>query len=416
VTVADHTGWRPLRRPDHPRGPSPFSRLAAAHALSVAGDTLVTVALAGSLFFNISPTAARGKVTLSLLVTMAPFAVIAPLLGPALDRVQGGRRLMVVAAALGRAFTCLAMAEVVNGLWLFPAAFAALVFSKAHAVAKSSLVPASVESEDRLVEANAKLALTAGVVGFVAAGPAVAILKVWGAAWVLRVDFAVFLAGAVASLRIAAARTEEPGRQPEEGRAQLHDAGVRLAATSMAVLRGAVGFTTFLVAFSFRRAHAPSWWFGVVLATSMVGTLVGAALAPRLRERIHEETIITACLGVLAATALLAARLHTSRPVIALFTGAVGVAASAGKLAFDSLVQRDAPAAVQGRAFARFETEFQLVWVVGALLPVVLAVPDRVGFFVLAVGPALAALSYLSGRRALRGRRRLPASGENPVS
>jgi hypothetical protein len=53
VTVADHAGWRPLRRPDHPAGPSPFSRLAAAHALSVAGDTLVTVALEGSLFFNI---------------------------------------------------------------------------------------------------------------------------------------------------------------------------------------------------------------------------------------------------------------------------------------------------------------------------------------------------------------------------
>jgi hypothetical protein len=337
---------------------------------------------------------------------MAPFAVIAPLLGPALDRVRGGRRLMVVLAAAGRAVTCLAMAEVVNGLLLFPAAFAALVFSKAHAVAKSSLVPAAVDSSERLVEANSKLALTAGVVGFVAAGPAVGILKLWGAAWVLRVDVAVFLAGAVAALRMAPARVEEPGRQPEEARAQLHNAGIRLAATSMAVLRGAVGFTTFLVAFSFRRAHAPSWWFGVVLATSMIGTLAGAAIAPRLRERLREETIITSCLAVLAAAALLAARLHTSRPVTALFTGAVGIAANAGKLAFDSLVQRDAPAAAQGRTFARFETEFQLVWVVGALLPVVLAVPDRVGFFVLAVGPAVAALSYVSGRRTLVARSR----------
>jgi hypothetical protein len=90
-----------------------------------------------------------------------------------------------------------------------------------------------------------------------------------------------------------------------------------------------------------------------------------------------------------------------NRPVTALLTFVVGVSASAGKLAFDSLVQRDAPKAVQGRSFARFETEFQLVWVVGALIPVALSIPERVGFFVLAVGPAVAALSYVTGRRAL---------------
>jgi hypothetical protein len=397
-----------MRRPDHRSTPSPFSRLAIAHALSLGGDAMVTVALAGSLFFNISPTAARGKVTLSLLLTIAPFAVVAPLLGPALDRVKGGRRLMVFAAAAGRAVTCLLMAEVTHSLLLFPAAFTALVLSKAHAVAKSSLVPAAVESEDRLVEANAKLSLTGGIVGFIAALPAVAILKVFGAPWVLRLDSIVFVAAAVAALRIASARVEEPGPRPE-ARAELHDAGIRLAATSMAVLRGAVGFTTFLIAFAFRRSHVPSWWFGVVLATSMAGSLLGAAAAPRLRERLREESILTGCLVLVVAAGLVAARSH-SRPATAVFTGVVGFAASAGKLAFDSLVQRDAPKAVQGRSFARFETEFQLVWVVGALIPVVLSIPERVGFFVLAVAPAVAALSYVTGRRALRPRHARPDS------
>jgi hypothetical protein len=101
-----------------------------------------------------------------------------------------------------------------------------------------------------------------------------------------------------------------------------------------------------------------------------------------------------------AVAGLLTARLD-SRPAVAVLTFAVGVAASAGKLAFDSLVQRDAPDAAQGRAFARFETEFQLVWVLGALLPVVFTIPDRAGFFVLAVGAAVAAVTYLTGRRAL---------------
>ena len=404
---AEDAGWRALRRPDHPRPPSPFSRLAVAHALSIAGDTMVTVALAGSLFFDISPTAARGRVTLSLILTMAPFAVVAPLLGPALDRVRGGRRLMVVGAAGGRALTCLAMAQVVDNLLLFPAAFSALVLSKAHAVAKSALVPSAVDSEERLVEANAKLSLTGGVAGFVAAGPAVLILRLAGAPWVLGVAAVVFMATAVAALRLVSAHSE-PAVETAQARAELHDPGIRLAATTMAVLRAAVGFVTFLVAFTFRRSDAPSWWFGVVLATSMAGTLLGAAAAPRLRQRLREESILTGCLLVLAAAALLAAR-SESRPVTALFTGVVGFSASAGKLAFDSLVQRDAHHAAQGRAFARFETEFQLVWVVGALIPVVLSIPARVGFFVLAVGPLLAGLSYVMGRRTLRLRRHPPA-------
>lgn len=388
-----------MRRPGQTMSPSPFSRLAIAHTLCVAGDTMVTIALADSVFFNIDPSAARGKVTLTLLLTMAPFAVVAPLLGPFIDRARGGRKLMLVAAAAGRALTCLVMAQVVDSLLLFPAAFAALVLSKAHAVAKSSLVPAAVDSEERLVEANAKLSLTGGVAGFVAAGPAVLVLRLAGAPWELGLAAVVFTAAAVAALRIAPARLEQQSAAAEV-KEELHHAGVRLAATSMAVLRAAVGFMTFLVAFVFRREHVPSWWFGIVLATSMAGTLLGAAAAPRLRERLREESILTGCLVFVALGGLLAARLN-NRPVTALLAFIVGFSASAGKLAFDSLVQRDAPKAVQGRSFARFETEFQLVWVVGALLPVALSIPERVGFTLLALGPAVAAFFYVTGRRAL---------------
>ena len=392
----EDTGWRPLRRPARPATPSPFSRLAVTHALSVAGDTMVTVALAGTLFFDISPTAARGRVTLSLILTMAPFAVVAPLLGPAIDRVRGGRRLMVVVAAAGRAITCLAMAAVVDRLLLFPAAFSALVLSKTHAVAKSSLVPPAVRSEELLVEANSKLALTAGVVGFVAAGPSVGILQLGGAEWVLRVAAVVFGATAVAALRLSAS-----GREEAAGRAtaieELHDVGIRMAAVAMAVLRAAVGFLTFLVAFGFRRDGAPSWWFGVVIAASAVGSLAGAALAPRLRERTGEEPILAASLGVVA-TAGLAATRFDGRVTTTVVAAIVGLAASAGKLAFDALVQRDAPDAVQGRSFARFETAFQLVWVLGALVPVVLSIPTRGGYAVLGIGGAMATAAYLTGR------------------
>jgi hypothetical protein len=83
----------------------------------------------------------------------------------------------------------------------------------------------------------------------------------------------------------------------------------------------------------------------------------------------------------------------------------IAAGAATGRVAFDSLLQRDAPDAVRGRSFARFETRFQVTWVVGALIPV--AIPPvyedlRVGLFVLAVGLGFAGLSYIAGMRAAR--------------
>src|SRR4051795_1089203 len=196
--VTETTGWRPLQNPSRSParrttvGPSPFNRLATVHLISTAGDTLVTLALAGSLFFSISPNAARGRVALSLVLTMAPFAIVAPFLGPAIDRLQGGRRYIVVFTALGRSVSCLFMAAGVHSLLLFPAAFFTLVFSKAHFVAKSALVPAVVSSDDDLVQANSRLAIGSALMGLVAAIPGVAILKLFNAAAVLRVASIVF--------------------------------------------------------------------------------------------------------------------------------------------------------------------------------------------------------------------------------
>src|SRR5690349_8065938 len=78
----DGAGWRPFQPGDGGGVALPFARFARAHALLGAGDTLVALALAGSLFFSISPDAARGRVALYLVLTMAPFAVVAPLIGP----------------------------------------------------------------------------------------------------------------------------------------------------------------------------------------------------------------------------------------------------------------------------------------------------------------------------------------------
>lgn len=383
---------------------SPFARLAITHAFSMAGDALITMALAGSLFFNISPKAARGRVALSLLFTIAPFAVVAPLLGPIIDRTKGGRRLMVVVSLVGRAVCSLLIAREIHSLLLFPAALATLILSKGYIVAKASLVPAAIDDPEHLVEANSKLAVGGALVGLLVAIPGVAVLQLLGARMLLRLDSLVLLAGAVTALRIIPARRPvvpaEPGAgagpaEATERQARL-GTGILLAAGAMGSLRFTVGFMTFLVAFAFRRGHAAPWWYGLVLACSLGGNLVGAAIAPVLRGRLREQWIITGSLGFVAVAAVVAGSLRMlhHRPAAAMLGLVVGLAAGAAKIAFDALVQQDAPEAIQSRAFARFEAAFQLVWVVGGLAPVVFIMSLTLGFTVVTLIALGALISY----------------------
>ena len=375
---------------------SPFSKLAVAHLMSAGGDALVTLALAGSLFFDISPSAARGRVALSLVLTMAPFAVVAPFLGPAIDRLQSGRRYIVVFTALGRSVSCLFMAAGVHSLVLFPAAFFTLVFSKAHFVAKSALVPAVVASDDELVQANARLVVGSALMGLVAAIPGVAILKLFNAAAVLRVASVVFFATAIAAMRIVPAREDRlaTGDAAEE---IVRTRGITLASGVVGVLRATVGFLTFLLAFDFRRHHAPAYWYGIVLACSIGGGLLGAVIAPRLRGFVREERIVVAAL-VVVVVAGVGASVMGGRGAAALMSAVVGLSAGAGKLAFDSLVQRDGHHAAHGRAFAKFESAFQLLWVVGALWPVLISIGAEAGYVIIAVTTGAAMVAYVVAR------------------
>jgi MFS family permease len=399
------SGWRPTSK-GRPGADafvvSPFTRLARTHVLAVAGDTLIAIALAGSLFFNIDPTDARWKVAAYLALTMAPFAFVAPLVGPTLDRVRGGRRWMIVGANALRAVICVLMIGHVDSLLLFPEAFALLVLSKSYHVAKSAIVPTVVRSDEELVEANAKLSLLSGAVGFAAAIPGGLATLIADAEGVLVVAVLVFAAAAIVALQVPATQVA-PLPATEEERAELRGGGILLAASAMGLLRGIVGFLTFLLAFDLRSGDAPAWQFGVVLAVSGVGALLGAVAAPALRRSTDEETILTILLTLTAVTGVATAFIGglTSAAVIAL---AVGAAASGGKLAFDSLVQRDAPDANRGRSFARFETRFQLIWVIGAFIPVAFDLPARLGYLVVAGTAGFAAFSYLAGQRALKAR------------
>ena len=83
-----------------------------------------------------------------------------------------------------------------------------------------------------------------------------------------------------------------------------------------------------------------------------------------------------------------------------LMAAIVALVSTSGRLAFDSLVQRDAPDANRGRSFASFELRFQIVWVVGAVIPVLVTIPARAGFLAIAAASGFALFTYAGGLRA----------------
>jgi hypothetical protein len=378
-------------------GPTPFARLGYTQAASVAGDALVTVSLAGSLFFNVGPDAARSKVLLYLALTLAPFAVVAPLIAPVLDRTRGGRRLVIVLAAAGRAGLAIVMAQNLDGLLLYPAAFGVLVLGKAHQIAKSALTPELVDDDEELVTANSRLALISVVAATVAGVPGAAIQHVLGGDVSLFLAAAVFVVAALLAVKIPRAEQVGPGETPAE-RAELHVPSIQVAGSAMGVLRGSVGFLTFLLAFSLKADGQPAWFYGVVLVASVIGGAVGVVAAPVLKRVTREEILLALALLVPAAVGLYSAW-RDNRVAFMVIALAVAVGAAAGKIAFDSLLQRDGPDHIRGRAFARFETRFQLLWVIGALIPVAIPIDSRIGFFILAIGLGVAGISYLGAYR-----------------
>ena len=63
-------------------------------------------------------------------VSFVPFLFVAPLIGPAIDRMAGGRRLVIQIITVCRIVISVAMAFYVDSVLLFPLAFAAMVLKR----------------------------------------------------------------------------------------------------------------------------------------------------------------------------------------------------------------------------------------------------------------------------------------------
>jgi MFS family permease len=408
----------------------PVGRLSLVQCAMAGGDTLITISLAGSLFFSISPKAADHQVLLYLLFTLAPFAIVSPLLGPLIDRSRGARRLMVVSSGVGRAVLCPLMATHIHSLLLFPLAFCVLVCSKLYLVTKGALVPEMAaldrpeEREAGYATLNARLTLLGTLAGFAVSIPGVILYKLGSSPAVLVLATLVFVAASVAGARLPVMSgrradqlwADEAGRVRDYGKAgetqalqedlqrlqPIANPEVMLGLTAMCIVRGLTGFMTFMLAFGLRRIPGVGlWWYGLVLAGSGAGAIVGLVLVGRLRKRLTEQQLLLSALWLISATALGCALWGTlfAQVVLAFMVGLCGAVAQPS---FDAMTQRYIPLSAQGRAFARFGMRQQLIWVVGSLIPVIIAFTLPQGDATMAVLAAIGGVTYVTGRRAAR--------------
>ena len=190
-------------------GEAGMMRLLDLHAASCAGDTLITIGLAGTIFFNADVGQARGRVALYLIITMVPFALLAPVVGPLLDRFRHGRRYALAVTMLGRAFLAWLISDYIHGFGLFPAAFGVLALSRAYGVARSAAVPRLLPPGLGLSEAGARASIFGTVAGAVAAPIGLLAIKI-GPQWPLRVASVVFIIGAVVAMRLPARADSDP--------------------------------------------------------------------------------------------------------------------------------------------------------------------------------------------------------------
>lgn len=379
---------------------TPFARLARTHTAGTIADAMVAAAFAGSLFFSLPADGARAPVLRYLVITMLPFAVLSPLIGPMIDRLRGGHRFVVLGAAVLRSILAYLLISQIEdaGPPFFLLALCLLVCQKAYQVGRSALVPSVVRSDRELVEANSKLSLLSGISSFAGAVPAAGVMQVFGPKWSLGMATITYAVAAALALQLPPSKVATtPAGEAEK--IELRGAGIVLAGSAMGVLRWCVGFLTLLVAFGFRGENGVTWQLGFVGGASVISQLGGAAAAPKLRDHTKEENLLTGSLITVLVGAILAMLLGEVMGA-ALLGASVGFSAAVGKLAFDSILQRDAPDANRGRAFARFETRFQVMWVIGSLGPVWISMQVGLGFVVIGAMALFALASYSIGRMA----------------
>ncbi|MBA2947189.1 MFS transporter [Streptomyces himalayensis] len=404
----------------HGAGESGLGKLIELHGVNGAGDVMITVALASTVFFSVPTDEARGRVALYLAITMAPFTLLAPVIGPLLDRVPHGRRAAMAGAMLARALLALTLsgAVVTGSLELYPAALGVLVASKAYGVVRSAVVPRLLPPGFSLVKANSRVTL-GGLLATGVAAPIGAGLQLIGPRWPLYGAFVIFVAGMFLSFslppKVDSAKGEDkallaadeehlhgPHLKTTGRRPGLRTVGpaVTHALAANATLRCLSGFLIFFLAFLLREdpmaGQSAAVSLGIVGVAAGTGNALGTAVGAWLKARAPEVIIVTVVALVLGVAIMTA--VFFGAFLVACLGAFAGFAQALAKLSLDALIQRDVPEQVRTSAFARSETLLQMSWVVGGAIGIALPLNGVLG---LSVGAGILAVGWLSTVRGL---------------
>jgi MFS family permease len=365
--------------------------------------------------------------------------VVAPLIGPFLDRFGHGRRWAIGATMAVRAFLAWSLAGAVDETspWLFGAALGILVASKAYNVTRAAAVPRLLPEGLTLVTANARTSM-AGVVGVAISAPIAAAASAIGPEWSLRYATVVFIIATVLAIRLPARVDSSRGEEslgfltgdratdspdnPAPDSSGSTDASrptrpvgavgkVRIPGTMAFALRANCGprwlsgFLTLFMAFLLRAhpidGHSTKFLLAAVIGAAGVGNFAGIALASVLKRVDPRVTVVLALLADVIAV-IFAALAYGLLSLVVLGLVA-GLSQSLAKLALDATIQRDVAERVRTSAFARSDTTLQLAWVIGGFVGIAMPLDPRLGMSVAAVVLLVWALFVLAG-----GGRRTP--------
>ncbi|WP_145943663.1 MFS transporter [Corynebacterium glyciniphilum] len=408
-------------------------------------DAVLAVSLAGTLFFSAAEAESRTSVAAYLLVTIAPFALLAPLIGPALDRIRTGRRLALSLTFAGRVILAAVLLQNFNSWMLYPAALGMLVLSKSYGVLKSSVTPRVAPQALDLVRANARLTIAGHIGGsLVAGGLAAAIAYVvdpQAALWLLMVVALSGIYGCalipstaergqdevtvspfvpedpVPATGVRRGRGSEPmvTRWRRSIRVRFPDAA-RTCMWATALQRCGTGFMTIYVAFVAKSSSHLSGveqlsMLAVVGAAGGVGTFAGNALGSRIRFARPQRAVLV--LGALSLGAVVCAAVWDGMVTAAVATAVMSLGSAMSKVCLDAAIQSGLDQAAQASAFGMSETALQLSWVFGGTLGILLPPELTVGMAVLAVVGTVMYANVIAAARgvglgALIGRARSP--------
>nr|WP_228823442.1 MFS transporter [Nocardia blacklockiae] len=432
---------------------SGLTALVYATMANFALDAAIAVALANTLFFASATAESKSKVALYLLITIAPFAVIAPLIGPLLDRLQHGRRVALASSFAARVVIAILLIFNVDSWALYPLALCMMILSKSFAVLKSAVTPRVLPPDIDLVRTNSRLTVFGLVGGTLGAGAVAGLVAaVAGSPGALVFAALIACAGAYLSLRIPSWVEVTEGEVPatlgyhgSDARTAVLDNGQaavkpsrrrqplgRAVVTGLwgnGTVRVLTGFLTFYVAFVAKSTeHRPvqqAAMLGVVGAAAAIGNFVGNASGARMKLG-RPALIVLLCTAACTIVALFAIFLDNLLGAAAAALVASGASALA-KVSLDASIQDDLPPESIASGFGRSETVLQLAWVVGGaggvLLPTVYWQGFAVVTAVLAVGLLQTYISYrghsllpgLGGKRPQHARQEFPRVDGDPA-